>query len=207
MALGETQALLARLFTDAALRRQFFDAPVDVAKQSGLGEADARMIATIDRAEVEAFARGLFGKRASDLRRSMPLTARALDHAAIGLNRPNAENERFDAILMNALAAAGSRSTSDAATLLRYLDALGAKDDSFGYVADIARFELAFIEAARPGLWIRRFRYDVRALATALRADAAARPMRREMIGIWARAPGARLRWALIGLPRLYARR
>lgn len=190
MPLSETQTLLARLFTDAALRREFLDAPVDVAMRGGLDEAEARTLAQIDRAELEAFARSLTGKRALDLRKAMPLTARAL-------------GERFGPIVEEAIEASGRR-VSDATALSRRLDALSAVDASYGYVADIARLEGVFVEATRPGVWIRRFRYDVEAIIGALRSESPVDPAPCKIVGIWLRAPGARLRW---GLFRLQARR
>ena len=39
MALAQTQALLARLFTDDDLRREFFEAPIAVATRFGLEHA------------------------------------------------------------------------------------------------------------------------------------------------------------------------
>lgn len=189
MALGETQTLLARLFTDAALRAQFFTSPVEVAKRNGLDEADARRLAQIDPAEIEAFARSLVGKRVLDLRKSMPLTARALD-------------ARFEILSIDAVGAPSrARPAADAGALLRRLEELSARDDHLGFVADVARFEFAFIEAARPGIWLKRFHHDMAPLVSALRAGASVEARRRRTIGVWARAPGARLRWAMFGMP------
>ena len=85
MALAQTQALLARLFTDDDLRREFFEAPIAVAMRFGLSMHDTQRLAGIDRRETEAFAQSLIGKRALYARKALPLTARAL-------------GDRFDAL-------------------------------------------------------------------------------------------------------------
>ncbi|PPC89419.1 MAG: hypothetical protein CTY36_15710 [Methylocystis sp.] len=59
MALAQTQALLARLFTDDDLRREFFEAPIAVATRFGLSMHDTQRLAGIDSREIEAFAQSL----------------------------------------------------------------------------------------------------------------------------------------------------
>lgn len=185
MALAQTQALLARLFTDARLRRAFFHDAVGVAKDFGLDDDDARRVATIDRREVEDFAKSLLGKRALDARKTLPLTARAL-------------GARFDALLFEAIEGppAPGRHRADAAALTRRLVALSARGEAQpAWIVDLARYELAFVTAARPGavLLFRRFHYPVATIAARLLAGAAIDVSPRMTFGLWMRSPGGRL--------------
>lgn len=189
MSLAQTQALLAHIYTDASLRRAFFDAPLAVAERFGLEREAAEAVALIDRREVEAFAQSLFGKRVLDARKALPLTVRLLE-------------ERFDALLKEAIEAPAAplRRRADAAALSERLDALCAQGAiEPAWIADLARFELAFLQAAHPGatLMLRRFRYDVAPLAASVARGGPAEARPRTTYGIWARAPRGRLRWRL----------
>lgn len=189
MALAQTQALLARLFTDDDLRREFFEAPIAVATRFGLSMHDTQRLAGIDNREIEAFAQSLIGKRALYARRALPLTARAL-------------GDRFDALFRQAIRGAGREATSrsDAAALTAFLDRRVVEGElEPRWVADLARFELAFIEAGRSGaaLLLRRFEYDVASIVDALAKGEVIRAVGKRTFGVWARAPGGRLRWRL----------
>lgn len=189
MALAQTQALLARLYTDARLRRDFFDAPAAVAARFGVESGEAQRLAAIDRREVEAFAHSLLGKRALDARKALPLTARAL-------------SDRFDALFREAIAESlpEGRHRADAAALTQRLEALAARGGfEPAWIADLARFELAFVFASTPGatLIFRRFHYDVGRIAVSLSRGAPVCAVQRGTFGIWARAPKGRLRWRL----------
>jgi len=188
MALAETQALLARLFTDADLRREFFDAPVAVATRFGLSMHDTQRLAGIDACEIEAFARSLIGKRALYARKALPLTARAL-------------GDQFDALFREAIrGAARDASRSDATALAELLDRRVAKCElDPAWAADLARFERAFIDAGGSGaaFILRRFDFDVATIAKDLAKGEDVRPIRRRTFGVWARMPRGRLRWRL----------
>ena len=189
MALAQTQALLARLFTDDDLRREFFEAPVAVATRFGLSMHDTQRLAGIDSREIEAFAQSLIGKRALYARRALPLTARAL-------------GDRFDALFRQAIRGAARDATnrSDAAALTAFLDRRVAKCElEPPWVADLARFELAFIDAGRSGaaLFFRAFDFDIASVASALAEGGGVSVVRRRTFGVWARAPRGRLRWWL----------
>lgn len=189
MALAQTQALLARLFTDDVLRREFFEAPIAVATRFGLSMHDTQRLAGIDRREIEAFAQSLIGKRALYARRALPLTARAL-------------GDRFDALFRQAIRGAAREATSrsDAAALTAFLYRRVAKcEQESPWVADLARFELAFIDAGRSGaaLFFRAFDFNVASVAQALAKGEEFSAVRRKTFGVWARAPGGRLRWRL----------
>ncbi len=189
MALAQTQALLARLFTDDDLRREFFDAPIAVATRFGLSMHDTQRLAGIDSREIEVFAQSLIGKRALYARRALPLTARAL-------------GDRFDALFRQAIGgAARDANRSDAAALTAFLDRRVAKCElEPPWIADLARFELAFIDAGRSGaaLFFRAFEFDVASLAHALAKGGGVSAVRRKTFGVWARPPRGRLRWRLL---------
>ncbi|MEF3366012.1 hypothetical protein V3H18_05630 [Methylocystis sp. 9N] len=189
MSLARTQALLARIYTDASLRRAFFDAPLAIAARFGLDGKAAETLALIDRREVETFAQSLLGKRSLDARKALPLTARLLE-------------ERFDALLKEAIEgpAAPLRRRADAAALSQRLHTLCAQGAiKPAWIADLARFELVFVQAAHPGatLMFRRFRYDIAPLAASVARGGPAEARPRTTYGIWARAPKGRLRWRL----------
>ena len=151
---------------------------------------DTQRLAGIDSREIEAFAQSLIGKRALYARRALPLTARAL-------------GDRFDALFRQAIRGAARDATnrSDAAALTAFLDRRVAKCElEPPWVADLARFELAFIDAGRSGaaLFFRAFDFDVASVATRSREEAeACSAVRRRTFGVWARAPRGRLRWRL----------
>jgi hypothetical protein len=186
MGLSQTQALLARLFTDAGLRRAFFDAPQETARRFGLSDREATDMAALDRREVEDFAQSLLGKRALDARKALPLTAKALGND-------------FDRLLVQAIEGppAPQRHRADAAALTEFLNERRA---AFGWIADLARYEMAFVAAARPGAFflLRRFAFPVDDIARQLVAGATVAATPRPRLGFWLRAPGGRLFWRLL---------
>jgi hypothetical protein len=183
MGLMETQALLARLYTSADMRRAFFDDPAAVARAHGLDEDAARAIAMLDQREVEHFAHSLLGKRALDARKILPLSASVL-------------GKSFDALLREALIGPPSRERhrADASALVRVL---AGRDMEPPWICDLARYELAFAAAARPGavLLLRRFAYPVEAIARQLLAGAHVEVTKKRRLGLWLRAPKGKLRW------------
>ena len=188
MALAQTQALLARLFTDDDLRREFFEAPIAVASRYGLSMHDTQRLAMINSREIEAFAQSLIDKRALYARRALPLTARAL-------------GDRFDALFRQAIGgAARDANRPDAAALTAFLDRRVASYElEPPWIAELARFELAFIDAGRSGatLFFRAFDFNVASVAQALARGDEISAVRRKTFGVWARPPRGRLRWRL----------
>ncbi|MGD9657391.1 MAG: hypothetical protein AB7U61_07080 [Methylocystis sp.] len=191
MALAETQALLARLFTDDELRREFFETPVGVASRFGLSADQAQCLASLDRRETEAFAQSLIGKRALYVRKALPLTARAL-------------GDGFDALVREAIRGreSGGKRRTDAAALVALLESsLAQRILAPAWIVDLARFELAFIESggSGPALILRRFDFDVASIAASLARGETVNAIRRRNLGVWARPPRGRLRWRLFG--------
>jgi hypothetical protein len=185
MALADVQAMLARLFTDAPFRASFFDDPVAVGRANGLDPAEAHTLAALSRDEVDGFAGTLRRKRADDVRKVLPLTARALggafrDHilpATAGAPRPG-------------------RHRDDARALVERLRRVARPHElEPPWVADLARYEMTFGDALhlRAGFLVRRFRYPVARLAAAvLRGEATADVRLRTTVGVWVRWPGRR---------------
>jgi hypothetical protein len=182
MGLSQTQALLAHIFTDARTRRDFFADPLKTGRGFGLSDEEAKTLAALDRREVENFASGVLGKRALDARKTLPLTARAL-------------GGRFDRLLFEAIEGPPKpeRHRADAAALARVL--ASCRDIDPPWIGDLARYEMAFFSAARPGfvLMLRRFDYPADEIARQLVAGAPPIVEPRKRIGLWLRAPGGKL--------------
>jgi hypothetical protein len=185
MALAHVQRLLARLFTDAAFRTAFFDDPVAVGRSSGLDSADAARLAGLFRAEVEQFAGTLRRKRADDSRKVLPLTARALGDAF-----------RDHILSITAGAPRPGRHRDDARALAEQLDRLARSNKlQPPWAADLARYELTFGDAlhCRAGVIVRRFRFPVARLATAVLSGAPTAGIEpRVTVGMWVRWPWRR---------------
>jgi hypothetical protein len=183
--LAKVQAVLARLFTDAAFRAAFFDDPAAVGRSCGLGPAEARTLADLSRSEIDGFAATLTRKRIGDVSKMLPLTARVLGSAFGDHVRP-------------ALAGAArpGRHCDDARAVADRLRRL-ARDGALTppWAADLARYEVAFSDAARrrAGVLARGFRFPVARLAMAIFHGApvtATDEKPRTTIGVWLRWPG-----------------
>jgi hypothetical protein len=185
MALAAVQAILARLFTDAAFRASFFRDPVTVARVLGLKAAEASALAELARDEVEEFAAIIRHKRADEVRKVLPLTARALGDA-------------FDRHVLAAIAGAArpARHRDDARALADCLSGLARSNQlDLPWTADLARYEVTFGEALRRRacLLVRRFRFPVARLAAAIHWGAPTGDTKARMtVGIWLRVPGRR---------------
>jgi hypothetical protein len=185
MALAHLQAILARMFTDAAFRASFFRDPVTVGRALGLETAEANALAELSRNEVEQFAAIIRRKRADDVRKVLPLTARALGDA-------------FDRHVLATIVGAvrPGRHRDDARALVERLSRLARSNElELPWTADLARYELTFGEALHRSacLLVRRFRFPVARLAAAIHRGAPTGGIKPRMtIGIWLRVPGRR---------------
>jgi hypothetical protein len=185
MALADVQAILARLFTDAAFRTSFFHDPVAVGCALGLEAAEASALAELSRDEVEQFAAIIRRKRVDDVRKVLPLTARALGGA-------------FDRHALAAIVGAvrPGRHRDDARAVVDRLSRLArANELEPPWTADLARYEMTFGEALDRSacLLVRRFRFPVARLAAAIHCGAPTGNIKSRMtIGIWLRVPGPR---------------
>lgn len=186
MALGEVQAALARLFTDAAARADFFHDPESAGRAFGLDESDAARLAALAPQALRQFAGGLKAKRMLDARKTTPLTARALGGAFADHFRAAVASLRQDA----------SRAEEAQALAARLAGLAAAQAIAPLWIGDLARYEAAFAEAAtrRLGLRVHLFRYPVGAIAASLCTGAAVGEVAPHMtLGVWARRSGGRL--------------
>jgi len=185
MALADVQAILARLFTDGAFRASFFHDPVTVGGALGLEANEASTLAELSRDEVEQFAAVIRRKRADDLRKVLPLTARALGD---GFDR------HFVATSVDAVRP--GRHRDDARAMVDGLSRLArSKALEPPWAADLARYEMTFGEAMHRSacLLVRRFRFPVARLAAAIHCGAPTGDVKPRMtIGTWLRVPGRR---------------
>lgn len=78
MGLLEQQNLMARLYTDEAVRRNFLADPHRVLRDLGLSDDEAVELAGVLPEELNFFAGSLFRKRLREIERMLPLTTRSL---------------------------------------------------------------------------------------------------------------------------------
>ena len=196
MGLAETQKVLARLYTDARLRERFFADPFKTGAEFGLGRDEAEQLARLSARQVNFFAGTLHAKRLQEVRDLLPLTARALGERAAPLFGEYAETNLPGGI---------KKHRADAAAFADYLAACDALGADSRWVADLARYEKSWLEAADMprGIIARRFHFAVNALARdVLRGNArpAARP--KTTLALWLRlSPRHRLTHSVLPLP------
>jgi hypothetical protein len=185
MALADVQAVLARLFTDPEFRASFLADPVAVGRANGLDPAEAQRLAALSRKEVDGFAETIRRKRADDVRKVLPLTARALD-----------DKFREHLVVVTAGPPRSGRHRDDARALVDHLGRVARSTRlKPPWADDLARYELTFGEALhhRAGIMVRRFRYPVAQLAAAILRGAPTADVRPRMtVGVWVRWPGRR---------------
>ena len=158
MGLAEVQGALARLYVDSNLRDRFFTNPAAVGAELGLDSEEALSLARVPRRQVDQFAESLRRKRRDQVRRVVPITARALgpEYAA--------SFERY----VNEAPPRGSKADlEDAAGFVAAL-CRWANQVEPPWAVDLARYELAWRQAARVGRIpiVRMFRFAVANLAT-----------------------------------------
>ncbi len=78
MSLQKQQNLLARLYTDEVLRRNFLSEPSRIGKENDLSDSEIAEIAEILPEELNFFAETLFWKRLREVEKFLPLTRKFL---------------------------------------------------------------------------------------------------------------------------------
>jgi hypothetical protein len=194
MGLAEIQGALARLYVDPTLRDRFFADPAVVGVELGLGAEEARGLAGVSRRQVEQFADSLRRKRRDQVRRVIPIAARAL-------------GDRFGRLFERYIAESAPRgSRADLDDAIGFVDALGrwADDDRPPCGVDLARYELAWRQVARAGCRpiVRAFRFPVARIMTGREAQAAAIVPRPTLAIWWRPTPRSRVRHLVISMPR-----
>ena len=199
MGLAEVQGALARLYVDPTLRDRFFADPAAVGVELGLGAEEARDLAGVSRRQVEQFAGSLRRKRRDQVRRVIPIAARALGDRFGGLFERYADGS----------APRGSKADLDDAA--GFVEALGrwADDDRPPWAVDLARYELAWRQAARSGRRpvVRIFRYPVSRLLPGREADAATVAPRPTLAIWWRPTQRGRIRHVVVMIPAFALRR
>ena len=157
MGLAEVQQVLARLSIDRALRDRFFADPAATAAEMGLAPGDARVLAQIPKRQVEQFADSLRRKRRDQVRRVIPLAARALGRQFAAL---------FDRYLDESPPRGSSADIEDAAGFVAAIRRLEGRLEP-DWAIDLARYELARRQSTRAGRLpiVRLFRFPVARLA------------------------------------------
>jgi hypothetical protein len=192
MALAEVQALLARVFTDEAVRERLFAEPATLATEYGLTSDELSQLEALSVRQVRFAATGLRHKRLNAVSRLLPFT-----QAALG--------DRFGPLFMRhaaAYAPSGIRKhRDDALAFATFVERL-ARWEPFAPPAapDQLRYEAAWLRTAdaNPCLIVRRFQHPVRTwggVGRDLRAFG--------LLGIalWVRfSPGGPLRHLLLAL-------
>jgi hypothetical protein len=179
VSLAETQAALARLFTQTAARADFARDPVALARAAGLEGEDAQRLAALDAPEISRFARGLFAKRRQDVEKWLPLTARAL-------------GADFAQYLRETLAEPPPGARADALALVAKLRGARAP----GWIGELAAYEGEFLRAWGPRavFWVRFYRWPVPRIAAKLAANQPVGAINRGLaLAVWLRPPGGRL--------------
>jgi hypothetical protein len=179
MPLAAQQQLLARLYTEAGLRRQFFNQPEEVATAFGLSDCQVREFTRLSPTQVQSFARSLQRKRLNDLAKLLPATCRLLE-------------SRLDTLFLRfaeCQATQASTKMEEAAEFARFLR---QHADAEGLVvhraaAEMACYEAIRLGAARTALVFHWFYFDVGTLYDDARRKRPLSPRRKLTIAIWFR--------------------
>lgn len=196
MGLERLQQALAKLYTDAALRAEFFADPDGTSVRLGLSSDEVAQLTAISIEQIERFARSLCRKRADEVRSLLPYTCRAL-------------GKSFDQIFATHCEVScpgGSHKHRDDALQFAVMLAHNAQSQNVtAEVIDIARFESSALRMSqsRDRVLIRLFRHDVRQTIRRIEERRQISKARfRPSIGLWFRI-GAVTRFRYVVFPPL----
>lgn len=133
MSLHEQQNFLARLYTDAKLRREFLSEPINIGLANNLNKIEINEIAEILPEEINFFAVTLFWKRLREVEKLMPLTKEFLKEDFKDLFR------EFSQIFNPQT---GKKHLEDAIEFGNFL----RKSEVSGIAANVAKFEQTKLE-------------------------------------------------------------
>jgi hypothetical protein len=198
MGLAEQQALLARIYTDATLREEFFTAPLDMAAQWGLSADDAQHLARLPSHQVSQFAASLYTKRLNEVQHLVPCTLRALGERFAPLFR----------LYVPTHVPQGTRKhPDDAIAFVDYLHRSASQQNVAPWIIDVARYEAAWLYMMNPShrSLIRRFRYPVGKMIPMLaQQQVPTIPARQASVALWLRlTPKSRVQHVVLSLPAL----
>ena len=182
MDLLKTQAVLARIYTDAAFRQRFFSNPRAVGEEIGLPAQDAQQMAQLCSCQVDFFAGSLVRKRLNEVAKLLPLSNRAW-------------GERFSVLFRRYASEHGSQECSphrkDALAFCKYLKATARRQRLKPPGAiDLVRYEAAWLSMADAGRRssVAFLRYPLAALSRLTPEDPPpAMPRRAFALAIWFR--------------------
>jgi hypothetical protein len=131
MSLLDVQNLLARIFTDEALRLRFLSEPEKIGIENNLSASEIEQIRQILPEQINFFADSLFYKRLHEVEKLLPLTRKAL----------GTEFEKYFREFANQfLPQTIKKHLEDA---VRFGEFLQTKEIKFAWAKDLARFEKA----------------------------------------------------------------
>ena len=200
MDLTMTQLLLARLYTDTALRQRFLSDPEAVGREFGLDREQTSQFDRLSGRQVSFFAESLIRKRLGEVRKLLPLTRKVLGKEFDALFHQYAERHRL---------VMPKPHQNDATAFCAFLEkAAGMDVVKNPWALDLARFETACQEAniiAGPCCIVLLFQYSVRELARSMEeASAISVPAPRHTLVVWLRfSRQGRLRFFTFSLPTL----
>lgn len=139
MSLKAFQQVLARLYVDSELRRQFFDNPVEMGRKLGLNAAETQQLRELRSPQINFFARSLHRKRLNALRGLLPLTAQGLGSQF---------SEIFNQYAETYVPSGIKKHQDDAVTFCNFLTPKNDLDPP--WIRDIANYEKGWLLAAKP---------------------------------------------------------
>lgn len=152
MSLKAIQEVLARLYVDSELRRQFFDNPTEIGQKLGLTAIEIQQLRELRSPQIDFFARSLQRKRLNAVRGLLPLTVQGLGSQFSVIFSQYAETYTPSGI---------KKHQDDAVMFCNFLARGNHLDPP--WIGDIANYEKGWLLAAKPGFrWHRcHFRYEI----------------------------------------------
>ena len=194
MGLAQMQEAMARLYTDAALREQFFDDPQSGGGALGLNTDETRQLAQLSRRQVSFFACSLHNKRLIEISKLLPLTHRMLGPRFAELFRRYANTH---------VPAGTKRHREEALAFSAFVEQVAITEGIARWIVEAARYQAAWLKMADPS-WrytVRWFRYPVITPAARPNPPAAA-PLAHPTLALWFRlSRRGRLRHVVLSVP------
>lgn len=175
MSLAEVQNLLARLYTDNDLRREFLSAPEKTGRKFDLNEKEIADIVSVLPEELNFFADSLFFKRLREVEKLLPRTKRILSSDF---------EQHFRAFSKTFLPASIKKHLEDAA---QFADFLIKQKLEPVWLTDLIRYEQAnlIFHGYGKSFLFRWFNFNIRAI---LRPDS--QIQRKQSFAVWLKIGG-----------------
>ncbi|MFP4298528.1 MAG: hypothetical protein ACLFT0_11790 [Spirulinaceae cyanobacterium] len=183
MSLKAVQEVLARLYVDSELRRQFFDNPTEIGQKLGLTAAETQQLRELRSPQIDFFARSLHRKRLNAVRGLLPFSPKLLDSHFSPIFSQYAEIYTPSGI---------KKHQDDAVMFCNFLASENHLDPP--WIGDIANYEKGWLLTAKPDFrWHScHFRYDIAPFVQSGSQDL----QKKSAIAIWVRfSPTAKTRY------------